>query len=303
MEKLRQYIFAIAKQQENWGVQVPVKWIPFSNKIDELRIQGKTVVTVDELCEVNKSLLSPLSRTRELIAFLVLHHDIGNIIFFEDIGDSVIICPQWFANALRCVVGAKSFKAQFLHMDWQLYEQTGFLQKKFIDLLFKETEFSLSEFKKHIFNVMEKYDILVRADVLDQKYDMYNNDFNFLVPCMIRTSGLHIISKKCIGFTKSAIVCFDYDFLPSMFFCHVVVYFLRRFKLTSDSDNSSGYVGELYRDVALFDIDDTGCEKVLLCFHKNSIQAQIWTWGSGMENTGKMIRCLLEDDMFVIQRK
>ncbi|VDI55551.1 Hypothetical predicted protein [Mytilus galloprovincialis] len=29
----------------------------------------------------------------------------------------------------------------------------------------------------------------------------------------------------------------------------------------------------------------------------------MWTCGNGMENTGKMIRCLLEDDMFVIQRK
>ncbi|VDI82314.1 Hypothetical predicted protein [Mytilus galloprovincialis] len=303
IEKLRQYIFAIAKQQDNWGEKVPVKWIPFGNKIEELRLEGKTVVTVGELMEVNKSLLSPLSNMRELISFLVLHHDIGNIIYFEDVGESVIMCPQWFANALRCVVGAKCFKARSLHIDWEQYEKTGFLQKKLIEHLFKETESSLSEFKEHIFNVMEKYDILVCADILDQEYDMHNNDFNYLVPCMVRTSGWQILSNKFINFTKSAILCFEYDFLPSMFFCHVVVYFLRRFKLTNCSDNPSGYVGELYRDVALFDIDDTGCEKVLLCSHKNSIQAQIWIWGIGMENTGRMIRCLLEDDIFVIQRK
>ncbi|XP_063412604.1 uncharacterized protein LOC134695308 [Mytilus trossulus] len=303
IEKLRQYIFAIAKQQEHWGVKVPVKWIPFGNKIEDLRLEGKTVVAFNDLWGINKSLPSPLSTKKELMSFLVLHHDIGNIIFFEDIGESVIICPQWFANALRCIVGAKCFKAPRLHIDWEQYENTGFLQKKLIEHLFKETESSLSEFKEHIFNVMEKYDILVCADILDQEYDMYNNDFNYLVPCMVRTSGWQIISNKFVNFTKSAIICFEYDFLPSMFFCHVVVYFLRRFKLTNNSENPSGYVGELYRDVALFDIDDTGCEKVLLCSHKNSIQAQIWIWGIGMENTGRMIRGLLEDDMFVIQRK
>lgn len=130
IEKLRQYIFAIAKQQEHWGVKVPLKWIPFGNKIEELRIEGKTVVTIEDLWEVNLSLPSPLSAKRELISFLVLHHDIGNRIFFEDMGESVIICPQWFANALCCVVGAKGFQAQCLHMDWEQYMQTGFLQKK-----------------------------------------------------------------------------------------------------------------------------------------------------------------------------
>lgn len=83
MEKLRQYIFSIAKQQENWGVKVPVKWIPFGNKIEELRLEGKTVVPIDDLWEVNLSLPSPLSTKTELISFLVLHHDIGNLIFLK----------------------------------------------------------------------------------------------------------------------------------------------------------------------------------------------------------------------------
>ncbi|CAG2210226.1 unnamed protein product [Mytilus edulis] len=83
IEKLRQYIFAIAKQQEHWGVKVPVKWIPFWNKIEDLRLEGKTVVTVNDLWGINKSLPSPLSTKKELVSFLVLHHDIGNIIFLK----------------------------------------------------------------------------------------------------------------------------------------------------------------------------------------------------------------------------
>lgn len=81
IETLRQYIFAIAKHQEHWGVKMPIKWIPIGNKIEDLRLEGKTVVTIDELWEVNLSLPSPLSTKRELMSFLVLHHDIGNIIF------------------------------------------------------------------------------------------------------------------------------------------------------------------------------------------------------------------------------
>ncbi|XP_063408786.1 uncharacterized protein LOC134692265 [Mytilus trossulus] len=296
---IRRYIYDISTQQENWGIEMPLKWIPLENKLIQHRKMGKNILSFQTIKEINDESHCLIADESELKLFLKFHHDLGTVIYFDDVPDFIILNPNWFVKALRCIVSAKDFISENLQLNWKEYEESGYIGMKMIQTIFRQKDPELAHNQEHIMHLLEKYDIVVEMpnDVRQKE-----NEKQYCVPCIVKASAFDSITNNFVGQEKTSILCFEYQFLPPVFFCHLVVYLLRTYKLSNES--SSSFKKALYRGACVFDLDTTGCEKLFLCKYQNTIQVQIWRWNTAItDSSGQRIRIDIEDDLTCIQRK
>ncbi|VDI79971.1 Hypothetical predicted protein [Mytilus galloprovincialis] len=109
-EKLRNDIFATAKSTANWNREYPVKFIQMEKAINSELTIGKQIISFERLKELGEKIPLPITDNKELHLFLRYQHEIGNVIFFEDIPSYIILDPQWLANAFTCIVTAQQFQ-------------------------------------------------------------------------------------------------------------------------------------------------------------------------------------------------
>ncbi|XP_076087290.1 uncharacterized protein LOC143057781 isoform X1 [Mytilus galloprovincialis] len=295
---IRRYIYDISTQQENWGVEMPLKWIPLEDQLIKHRKMGKNILPFHTIKEINDESHCLIADEGELKMFLKFHHDLGTVIYFDDVPDFIIINPNWFVKALRCIVSARDFISENLQLNWKDYEETGCIGIKMIQTIFQQKDPELAHNQEHIMHLLEKYDIVVEMpNVVRQK----ENEKLYCVPCIVKSSAIESITNNFVGQEKTSFLCFEFEFLPPVFFCHLVVYLLRRYNLSNESSSSSRKA--LYRGACVFDIDFTGCEKLFLCKYQNTIQVQIWRWNTTITCSGQRIRLDIEDDLTYIQRK
>ncbi|XP_052081768.1 uncharacterized protein LOC127719588 [Mytilus californianus] len=295
---IRKYIYDISTQQENWGVEVPLKWIPLENELIKHRKMGKNILSFQSIKEISDESHRLIADEDEFKMFLKFHHDLGTVIYFDDVPDFIIINPNWFVKALRCIVSARDFISENLQLNWKEYEESGYIGMEMIHTIFQQKDPELAHNQEHIIRLMEKYDIVVEIpNVVRQK----EREKQYCVPCIVKASAIEIMTNYFVGQEKTSILCFEYEFLPPMFFCHLVVYLLRTYNLSNESPSSSKKA--LYRGACVFDIDFTGREKLFLCKYQNTIQVQIWRWNSAITGSGQRIRIDIEDELNCIQRK
>ncbi|CAG2206458.1 unnamed protein product [Mytilus edulis] len=295
---IRKYIYDISTQEDNWGVEVPLKWIPLENEIIKHREMGKNILSFQTIKEISDGSHCLIVDKDEFKMFLKFHHDLGTVIYFDDVPDFIIINPNWFVKALRCIVSAQEFISENLQLNWKEYEESGYIGMEMIQAIFQQKDPELAHNQEHIMHVLDKYDIVVEMpNVVRQRV----NEKLYCVPCIVKSSAIESITNNFVGQEKTSILCFEFEFLPPVFFCHLVVNLLRRYNLSNESLSSSRKA--LYRGACVFDIDITGCEKLFLCKYQNTIQVQIWRWNAAITNSGQRIRIDIEDDLTCIQRK
>ncbi|CAG2246215.1 unnamed protein product [Mytilus edulis] len=93
-----------SKKMSNWGEPVPLKWILLETLIDINRNNGKSFITLDEMITIAKHPQIEIHDYQEVLLFLRFQHEVGKVIFFDDINNLIILDPQWLANAFRCLV-------------------------------------------------------------------------------------------------------------------------------------------------------------------------------------------------------
>ncbi|VDH96846.1 Hypothetical predicted protein [Mytilus galloprovincialis] len=296
---IRKYIYDISTQEDNWGVEVPLKWIPLENEIIKHREMGKNILSFQSIKEISDGSHCLIVDEDEFKMFLKFHHDLGTVIYFDDVPDFIIINPNWFVKALRCIVSARDFISENLQLNWKEYEESGYIGMEMIHAIFQQKDPELAQNQEHIMHVLDKYDIVVEMPNVVRKRV---NEKLFCVPCIVKSSAIERIINNFVGQEKTSILCFEFEFLPPVFFCHLVVNLLRRYNLSNESSSSS-FRKALYRGACVFDIDITGCEKVFLCKYQNTIQVQIWRWTAVLTGSGQRTRIDIEDDLTCIQRK
>lgn len=265
-EKLRDKIFDLAKVCPSWNQEIPVRWIHLEKTLFELANQ-KPIVTKADVIKLGLDNLEPIETDDEVDLFLKYHHETGDFVYFEDIPEYVVLSPQKLSNAFKCIITSDELQkfdiASWEQNDWNEIRNTGKLSNRFIDYLLNKNE--LSKFKIYILNIMEKYDIIVRSSSA-------SGEENFYVPCMVETATDDVdllFNNK----SKTSCLCFVFDFLPRTVFNHVLGACTRRYKVTKKDDKPVFFKG-----ICLFDLDDTGCEKLLLLMNRNVIQVQVWKW-------------------------
>ncbi|OPL33497.1 neuralized pats1, partial [Mytilus galloprovincialis] len=237
---LRHRIVQLASKVETWGQQLPTRWIKYEQVLDQHRENQDKVMTYQDMKSLGKSVGLEIKDMNEVNLFLRYQHEIGNLIYFDNIPDLVILQPQWLVDVLKCLVSARKFQIQrniVYNSDWKELETTGRLTEDLITQAFRGEEEGTGFFKyrSHILQIMEKFDIIVKPNMAEEESvsALEEND-------VINKSQIPTISLE-----------------PSKHRCRPA----------------------LYRGMGVFNLDSSGRTKLAVCVSKHVILLQIWKWG------------------------
>ncbi|VDI73379.1 Hypothetical predicted protein [Mytilus galloprovincialis] len=284
--RLRKDIFNKARAFKNWGENLPSRWIILEKEIYGQISVGKYTISYDEAIQLATDCSFPELKVSnsELDAFLKYEHDIGNVIYFEDIKDFIVLDPKWLVDVFKCFV-SNQYKNELIHMtEWSELENKGkLLNNLIIKLLEKVPYLSLNKHKQFILQVMEKFDIIVTPINFDTK--------DFYMPCMIKEVKIDDIIKKLgdEGCTKTSWFILEFEFLPPSYFNHILVSFVKRTKLLTKNDQLC-----IYRNIGLFPINDSGTKVLIICLSKNCIAMQVWQWNFELDCYSDIKNTLME---------
>ncbi|XP_071147416.1 uncharacterized protein [Mytilus edulis] len=267
-EKLRYAIFESAQKMGNWGNAFPLKWILLEHLIEINKNNEKNFINFTDMSHLAKHPDITMVDHQDLMLFLRFQHNVGNIIFFENIPDLIILRPQWLADAFRCLVSDKVENRRLHHLvDWTLFIRQGKISEPLITQLFESkvgSQFSGQNDNLH--KIMEKLDILVKIE-----------NSNYIMPSMMPSAKFEhvcknngILTEKC---KKTSWLCFKFEFLPPSFFNHLSAWFIRNY---NPSKVEGGIA--LYRGICMFDIDRSGGTKILVTMSTDTIALQIVTF-------------------------
>ncbi|VDI50205.1 Hypothetical predicted protein [Mytilus galloprovincialis] len=267
-EKLRYAIFESAQKMGNWGNAFPLKWILLEHLIEINKNNGKNFINFTDMSHLAKHPDITMVDHQDLMLFLRFQHNVGNIIFFENIPDLIILRPQWLADAFRCLVSDRVENRRLHHLvDWTLFIRQGKISEPLITQLFESkvgSQFSGQNDNLH--KIMEKLDILVKIE-----------NSNYIMPSMMPSAKFEhvcknngILTEKC---KKTSWICFKFEFLPPSFFNHLSAWFIRNY---NPSKVEGGIA--LYRGICMFDIDRSGGTKILVTMSTDTIALQIVTF-------------------------
>ncbi|XP_071121311.1 uncharacterized protein [Mytilus edulis] len=294
---LRHRIVQLASKVETWGQQLPTRWIKYEQVLDQHRENQDRVMAYEEMKTLGRSVGLEIKDKNEINLFLRYQHDIGNLIYFEDLPDLVILQPQWLVDVLKCLVSARKFQIRrniVYNSDWKELETTGRLTEDLITEAFtgEEEGTGFVKYRRHILQIMEKFDIIVRPDIaeeesvssLDENGEIDKSKMptvHYYVPCLIKSKAIINIvdSFKVDGqdFNRTSWMCMHFDFLPPAFFNHVLVNYIRRYQISREP-SKHGCKLALYRGMGVFNLDSSGRTKLAVCVSKHVILFQIWKW-------------------------
>ncbi|XP_071171106.1 uncharacterized protein [Mytilus edulis] len=278
-EKLRLKISATAMKMKNWGELMPLKWILLEHLIEINKNEGKHFINFSDMVSLANHPDIKMINIKDVEAFLRFQNKEGNIIFFEDMQDFIILNPQWLVNAFRCLVSDK-IDANLQHRsDWGDFKHKGKLSESLIKQLFKSRngEKFIGQ-SKHLLKVMEKFDIIIKID----------GTSSYIMPSMMPSAVFHEECSK-IGIEgedckRTSWLCLKFEFLPPAFFNHFYVWFIK----SKYTVNEKQLLAFLFRGFCVFDIDETCCKKLLVTMSTDTIALQLLSFSKKEEDFGNI---------------
>ncbi|CAG2251337.1 unnamed protein product [Mytilus edulis] len=218
----------------------PTKWINLENALAVLKDMGETVYSWKNTLKLAKE--NSIEET-DMVLFLNYHHKIGNIIFFYDKPDYIILQPNWLVKCFRCLIcdDAKLFSSP-TGTEIRKLKVKGELSEILLDELFeKHTDLNFGDYKSHILDVMEKFDIIIKPTFSNSETKLY------YMPCMIETSSsLTKIKEKCFtsqGHCTSWLVL-EFKFLPVAYYNHILFDYIRQYKVCEEEPGIQPFTKE-----------------------------------------------------------
>ncbi|OPL20790.1 hypothetical protein AM593_01346, partial [Mytilus galloprovincialis] len=230
--------------------------------------------------EIANNIIQPITDEEELEQFLTYHNGIGTYVYFSDLPEYVVLDPQWLASAFKCIITADQFQKDLVHQtEWEELRQHGRLSEKLLNEIFLRQEVNIRKYRIHLLKIMEKINIIVRSRTMSNTCE-FDEDTDYYVPCMIKNTSLSSINDifySCVS--KSSCLCVKFDFLPPSFATLILVACTRYYTVAKGPQTPDGRHPAFYRDFAIYNLDDTGCEKLFIANYRNVLQIQIWKWG------------------------
>lgn len=280
-EELRLEISAVARELNNWGEAMPLKWVLLENLIEIIKKNGKDFINDLDMFNMAKHPEIKMTNYEDVLVFLRFQHKVGNVIFFDDVPDFIILNPQWLVNAFQCLVSDQIDDKLQHRDDWIEFEKSGKISET---LIMKRFELKggnqFVEQKEHLLKVMEKFDILVKI----------GETGIYLVPSMTphtsfddvcNTFGVEVSSCK-----RTSWFCLKFKFLPPAFFNHFSVWFMRNYEPSKVNDERQSLA--LFRGISIFDIDKSGCEKLLVTMSTDTVALQLLSFSNEDKDFGRM---------------
>ncbi|XP_071177906.1 uncharacterized protein [Mytilus edulis] len=269
--ELRAHISKIAKHMDFFSEKLPTKWIQLENTLAVLLdLAEKGKISYCEKYENTEKIAHKLSIEKDkLLLFLNYQHKIGNIIFFDDKRDYIILQPKWLVNCFKCLICDDD---KNLCTTEELYDlrHKGMLSDDVIDKLFsKVPELMNKNSKTHILDVMEKFDIIVKPKSLNTYY----------IPCMI-TQILSLESIKEAFKVKNQHctpwLVVEFQFLPISYYYHILFMYIKEKTVCKEKTPIGDGPPAIYAGKVVVYLDETKQRKLVICFSRNAISLQIW---------------------------
>lgn len=287
LQSLKEKIANIASEMNYFVERLPTKWIQLENALTVLKNLKINIYSWEDFYFIARQ--NSIEQKEELNTFLRYQHNIGNIIFFNEISDYIILQPHWLVKCFRCLVcdehSDKRTDELLISTDYRKLINTGELSEKLIDILFqKEPSLDFGTYRDHLVKVMNKFDIIIKPQI--------NNRHNcpisesYYMPCMISEStDLDFIKKTFIversDCRPTPWLVFEFTFLPLSYFNRIYFHYIRNYKVCEVSTERLA----IYSGKAVFWLDETELNRFIICFSKNAISIQIWKWDSVEDST------------------
>lgn len=260
---------------------LPTKWIQLENTLEvlkEVNEHRESFLSFGNMAKIaNKISIGE----KELLLFLSYQHKIGNIIFFKEMREYIILHPEWLVKCFRCLVcddsaGKRNFK-NICNTAWTRLKSTGALSNLLINQLFeKEPKLKFRDHQAHVLNVMEKFDIVIKPRFRDTS----QISDSFYLPCMIEKSASYeSIKNEFIGNNSgvkiSPWLVLEFEFLPLAYFNHILFHYIRNYNVCKVEKERLEHPA-IYRGKAVFFLDNR--RQFIICFSHNATSLQIWEW-------------------------
>ncbi|VDI25444.1 Hypothetical predicted protein [Mytilus galloprovincialis] len=272
-EKIRKRISELASEMKSWGVEIPLKWFLFQQVIEKLKENKVPISTTKNVQQMASHKYIGITDDADFRKCLLYFHDVGTIIYYDEEGlnENVILDPKWLIDAFRCLVSHQISNETKIGDDWCTLQQTGQITTSLLGkLLQKKTDYTIDfqGHKEYLIEVMKKFDIIV---------SMKDSPFLYM-PCMMTDCSLDFVKGNFITatFDKTSWLCLRFDFLPPVFFNHIIARYMKVYNVISAMDKGKGVIKHaLYRKIAVFKLPDSGCKQLILCQAPNILAVQI----------------------------
>ncbi|XP_076081055.1 uncharacterized protein LOC143051962 [Mytilus galloprovincialis] len=203
IEVLKKTITELTFDHPCWGERMPNACVPLELEIAELVAEGKQIMSLAEVKELNAisevSVLSP----EQLTDFLHFHHSLGKIVYFDtpQLRDNVMINPLLMVEVMRSFITDVAFwpKENKTRKTFKKMSENGMIQKVDLYQIWEQEEFrQILPFKEYIFDMLIHLDIVSEQRRYDTKTGSRLPVENFFVPCMLtQRNDTDYLTQEC----------------------------------------------------------------------------------------------------------
>ncbi|XP_062579878.1 uncharacterized protein LOC134241876 [Saccostrea cucullata] len=224
-ELLRQCIMETAESLPDWGKLIPRKWILLENEISDMKSSGRKIVSVEEIHNLCKN--KGGFERQDIEDFLNFQNSLSKVLYFKEryLKEKVILDPKWVIDALSSFITDEHFvkqKESYEAKDWLTLKETGKISMRFIDNLWKETEFGT--FRDHLIKVLCRLDLITQSKIKNM----------FYVPSMVQQKCPTVDYNEICQAVEVGLVSFRFSFrnkfLPPAVFYRMIGTFLYLFE-------------------------------------------------------------------------
>ncbi|XP_060080046.1 uncharacterized protein LOC132559445 [Ylistrum balloti] len=273
LEILRGFVTEAAEHQDQWGRKVPSQWLKLEKDLLEARENGKRILKLSQVIEMNKSFATTsLSDENEIKLALEYLHCTRSVVYFREF-DHVIIDPQWLADFFSIFITDEQFlpKADLkVTQDVELYKTKGELTQKLIEyLLSLEKNKDFLPYVDVLLALMEKFGLIVKILVSSPATDTQHFSEMYTIPSKLMELQQEDIKEineeiKQLRQKKRAVsstLCFVFkdEYVPDELFHRMFAQILRKYKSISLSKRMKTDINDttsLYRGFGCFEVDD-----------------------------------------------
>ncbi|XP_069107042.1 probable serine/threonine-protein kinase pats1 [Argopecten irradians] len=268
LEKLRGQITNLAEHQDQWGRELPYKWLHFEMEIMIQREEGTKILTLNDVLQINKKSIAPFNDEEEIKMALEYLHCTRSVIYFREI-DCIVNDPQFLVDFFSVLITEDDFFLKqddmILARDLEQYKTKGELTPELINGILNQRQ--NNDFLCHADNLlalMEKFGLIVKMQITDNTTGDVRFSKTYTVPSKLaELQDLKDItySLKQLAVSKTLCLIFN-DLVPEELFNRVFAVVLRTFKISALPGTAAQDTICLFRGFGCFEINDL-CSMIL----------------------------------------
>ena len=106
IEILKKIITELTFNHPCWGEKMPNAWVPLELEIAELKVEGRQILSLKEIEELNNASEFSTLSAEDLKTFLQIQHSLGKIVYFDNpqLKDYVVISPLYMIEVMKSFV-------------------------------------------------------------------------------------------------------------------------------------------------------------------------------------------------------